>query len=136
MKKEGSFSPRKARVSMMINYSSQGISVMEIVCKQCEKTLCIDVCGRNAISKDSKTGALMISQWDCNGCGKCINACPNNAIFFPRGYKLPYLCDLCGGDPVCVKYCPTHALRYSTYDEIQREKRMSLMKQMEKIQVA
>ena len=36
---------------------------------------------------------------------------------------LPLICDLCDGDPACVKRCATGAIIYADRDAIAREKR-------------
>ena len=45
----------------------------------------------------------------CTLCEICITACPFGAIQLdPEGN--PLKCDLCGGDPLCVRHCPTRPL--------------------------
>lgn len=54
---------------------------------------------------DQRTGAIVIDEEKCIRCLACLEACPFEAIqVSPSGEMLK--CDLCGGDPVCVKYCP------------------------------
>ena len=40
----------------------------------------------------------------CTGCKLCIKACPFGAIQVGPNREI-LKCDLCGGDPECVKYC-------------------------------
>ena len=53
---------------------------------------------------------------DCTGCGACAKACPFNkegTVIRLNGESGIYVkCDLCGGDPKCVPFCPTKALEY------------------------
>jgi Fe-S-cluster-containing hydrogenase component 2 len=35
-----------------------------------------------------------------------------------RVKKVAVTCDLCGGDPTCVKFCPTGALLYLSSEEV------------------
>lgn len=132
MEKEGRFNPRRARIHILSIYPEPGVD-MPIVCLQCEDPLCADICGRDAIRRDERTGAVIIDRWDCNGCGKCVPHCPHNAITFYEGDKIPLLCDLCGGDPACVKYCPTQAIKYAFIEEVQRERRAEVMRRLERI---
>ena len=45
----------------------------------------------------------------CVLCQACVAACPiAGSLRVFEGELLK--CDLCGGDPQCVKYCPTDAL--------------------------
>ena len=34
--------------------------------------------------------------------------------------ELPLLCDLCDGDPQCVKHCPEQAIQYVPFDRVDR----------------
>ncbi len=54
---------------------------------------------------DAKTGAVIIDEDACTGCLDCADACPFDAIFVGPDNEV-LKCDLCGGDPICVKYCP------------------------------
>ena len=42
-------------------------------------------------------------------------------------------CDLCGGDPECVRFCPTDALRYESEDEWPAAQRQAYAAQMEEL---
>ena len=46
----------------------------------------------------------------CKGCGKCIKACPNNALQLVNGKSVvnPEICILCG---YCNPVCPEFAIR-------------------------
>ena len=71
---------------------------------------------------DEQTGARCINQEMCIGCKLCIEACgsyydPPRIAFDPeRGKAIK--CDLCGGDPQCVKWCSNGALKYITLSEM------------------
>ena len=48
----------------------------------------------------------MIDQDKCIQCMECVPGCPFDTVFVaPTGELLK--CDLCGGDPACVKACST-----------------------------
>jgi len=79
-----------------------------VVCQQCKERYCM-VCQQNAISI-GKNGQIIISHTVCNYCNKCVISCPIGAIeLFGETY---YVCDLCGGDPRCVKECTEDAIVY------------------------
>lgn len=80
------------------------------VCMQCEEAHCLKSCAFDAISRDSKTGAVLIDTNICNGCQACLVVCPVNGVFFDHEKDKAFKCDLCGGDPECVKFCSRSAL--------------------------
>jgi Fe-S-cluster-containing hydrogenase component 2 len=41
----------------------------------------------------------------------CQYACPFDAIRMHPSRHVAMICDLCGGDPQCVKYCVLGALK-------------------------
>ncbi len=71
---------------------------------------CIEACPADAI-KVGSTGAVLIDYNDCIACGSCGRACPFHVIWSDDGEKA-WKCDLCGGDPACVRYCKLEALEY------------------------
>lgn len=106
--KVGAYSPRKAHIAISIE--SEGLRAQPIVCIQCENAPCSYACPNNAIQRDEKTGSVVISEEKCNGCRMCVLACPIEAVYLDVETRKATKCDLCGGDPVCAKYCPTKAL--------------------------
>ncbi|MCD6330623.1 MAG: 4Fe-4S binding protein [Thermoplasmata archaeon] len=67
---------------------------------------CVDACKFDAMKVND--GIVYVDYENCVGCGACERACPLNAvwIFDKKAYK----CDLCGGEPQCVKFCSQNAL--------------------------
>jgi len=49
--------------------------------------------------------AVLVDREKCTGCGTCIRACPGNVPFLHPGDGKATICDLCDGDPECVKVC-------------------------------
>ena len=82
------------------------------LCRHCPRPACMNVCPEQAIVKDDDSGIVSINAEKCTACGLCLEACPWRipAIFPEEGYAM--LCDLCGGDPLCVKFCGSRALQY------------------------
>jgi len=81
------------------------------VCHQCGHALCIHVCPTGALYRDAKTNAVLLNREICSGCGECARACPFGAIA-TRPDGSPLVCDLCGGDPACVRGCSRNVLFY------------------------
>jgi len=84
------------------------------LCRQCDPAPCMEICPAGAIYRNEKNVAV-IDEWECNACGICNEVCPYGAIF--ADYKKPkkwtsVKCDLCQGDPLCAKNCPTSAIEW------------------------
>ena len=94
-----------------------------MVCQQCADAPCLEACPEEAISRDAKTDAVVVDQDLCIQCGSCVSACvigldavaseQKLAIRLDEDTQFPLKCDLCGGDPQCVKFCPTEALVFT-----------------------
>jgi len=74
-------------------------------CAQCEDYPCVNVCPTKALSISKKTGAVLVRTKACIACGKCIEACPGRIPHMHPRENYIVICDLCGGDPKCVKVC-------------------------------
>jgi Fe-S-cluster-containing dehydrogenase component len=48
----------------------------------------------------------------------CILACPFGAPSFDPIERVTMKCDLCGGDPECVKLCSSEALKFVRADKV------------------
>ena len=108
-KNEGGVSYERSRIRVYT--SPPGLDIL-IVCAQCQQAPCIEACPRKIISRDSQSGAVIIQEDVCNGCGVCIEVCPAGAIFMHPTREVAIKCQLCNGDPECVKLCPTEAIAY------------------------
>jgi len=76
------------------------------VCIQCAAAFCVQACPTAALSKLAETGAILVDEEKCIGCMVCKEACPYGAITLQSEEGSgPLICDLCGGDPECVKVC-------------------------------
>lgn len=87
------------------------------VCAQCTNAPCRHFCPAKVITRHEKTGAIVVEKELCIGCGLCVTACPNDAIFLDTGRGKAIKCELCGGDPLCVKKCPAEALQWISVEE-------------------
>lgn len=87
--------------------SKDGFGFDVAICHHCANPPpCAEVCPTDAFYYDPKTLAAIIDQSKCIQCMECVPACPFDTVFVaPSGELLK--CDLCGGDPACVKACST-----------------------------
>jgi len=100
---EGFFDLEKTRI--WVRKNAERAECAPKVCTQCEEAPCIASCPVDALSRNDKTGEIRLDREMCNGCQGCIPACPHSGIGFDDGCRVPLICDLCGGDPACVKFC-------------------------------
>jgi anaerobic carbon-monoxide dehydrogenase iron sulfur subunit len=99
-------------------------------CHQCNKPACIDACKFEALTKDDETGAIIINEDNCIGCRACIRECPFAAPSMHPSKKIVLICDLCGGDPECVKHCPEEAIQYTDVERADNLYRTIFVKEM------
>lgn len=88
------------------------------VCFQCLDPPCLRACPIAALQVDKQSGtyARVIDERVCIGCKKCLDVCDRYFALprprFDSDRDICIKCHLCFGDPKCVKYCPTGALRF------------------------
>ena len=104
------FNPLHSRISV-VSFERTGFS-FPAVCQQCSVAACMQVCPVGAISQDEATGAMNVNHGVCMRCKMCTIACPFGATFYDAKQDLIIKFDLCGGDPECVKLCPSGAISY------------------------
>jgi len=118
--KNGATSLSKSRLHI-IRHEGHSISKIDekddlifdmITCRHCDEPYCMQVCPTLAIERDNNTGAVVVAPDKCVGCRMCTVACPFGAISYDQVKKRVMKCDLCGGDPQCVKFCPSEALQF------------------------
>ena len=91
-------------------------------CTQCAEAWCMRVCPVEAITENPETGAKEVSDERCVGCKVCTIACPFGTINYVSDTSKVAKCDLCGGEPACVKVCPQDALFYVDADTTGHER--------------
>jgi TPP-dependent indolepyruvate ferredoxin oxidoreductase alpha subunit len=104
--KEKVFNPLKSRIrSVRIGQTFN----TAVTCKACKEAPCIIACQEKAITQN-ETGAILVDEEKCNGCGWCIEACEYGAVTLHPNTGKVIICDTCNGNPKCIPLCPESAL--------------------------
>jgi Fe-S-cluster-containing dehydrogenase component len=80
------------------------------VCDMTHDRVCVDSCPQDALVWDEAAGVVRFVQEECTDCGSCLDACSN--VHQDAVDRRIMICDLCGGDPLCVQWCPEGALTW------------------------
>jgi Fe-S-cluster-containing hydrogenase component 2 len=126
--------PEKSRIRIITSETEGNIIDIPINCLQCVEAPCQAICPTDAIYDSPATGAKLTNQDKCIGCSACVFACPFGATFVDRGKGISFRCDLCDGDPLCAKFCPTGCLKFLKIDEVSIRLRRSHMAEFLKFQ--
>lgn len=101
------FNPRLSNVTVF-HYEQEAITV-PLMCMQCDEASCVKVCPTRALTRNAQ-GVVVHDPERCLVCKLCVSACPlGNISYAPLVGKI-IKCDLCEGDPLCVKFCPSGAI--------------------------
>jgi len=118
----GIINPKYSRIEI---YKLQmGTKNIPIVCAQCNDALCMKICPTNAIYRDDELGRIAIDHYRCIGCKLCFVLCPFGCMYVGGKNENVYKCDLCDGDPMCVKFCQYDAIRYSEPEDLNYNKQI------------
>ena len=101
------------------------------VCIQCDEAPCIDKCPTDALVRDPQTNAVVVIAEKCNACGECETACPYGAIYLWD--SMAHKCDLCGGDPECVRFCAPGALCYEPQESWPESERQAYADRLQEL---
>ena len=105
-------------------FPDASIQYISAACMHCEDTPCVVGCPTGALTKDDRTGAVMVNKALCIGCHSCALACPFGVPRYDQDEKMQK-CNLCverveaGLEPAFVRVCPTGALKFESANKIQ-----------------
>lgn len=114
LKHHDEYNPTKSRIRTL--FFEEDAFYIPVTCLQCEDPWCGKVCPSEAITRDENTGIVSVSEMKCVGCEVCTLACPFGAMIFYSKDRCAEKCDLCGGEPECVKFCLREALEFREID--------------------
>ena len=124
--KEHECSTTKSRIRI-IRDEEFGNNLVSL-CIQCADAHCLESCAQGALSRVSETGVVLVDDELCNGCEACILACPISAISLDGEKNVVFKCDLCGGDPECIKVCSREALILNDVDLASQDRKNFMAK--------
>lgn len=107
----------RRKIQAVADEAAEGHSFnhFSMACNHCESPACMSVCPDSCITK-KPNGIVLINKTTCSGCGKCVTACPFDAIKINPITAKADKCDMCynrqlqGKTTICVSACPVQAL--------------------------
>jgi len=113
---DGISNPARSRIKVM-KWEAEGLYI-PMSCQQCQDAPCMNVCPVKAISRDEELGRIFVDYDVCIGCRSCVAVCPFGAMNFNIKDKQVFKCDLCDGDPQCVRFCEEKAIDFLEVDDV------------------
>jgi len=110
VKHDGASNPARSRIRIM-KWEMEG-TYIPISCQQCQDAPCMNVCPAGAIFRKEELDTVAIDQERCIGCRTCVAVCPFGAMSYNTTDKKVFKCDLCDGDPQCVRFCDIKCVEY------------------------
>jgi Fe-S-cluster-containing hydrogenase component 2 len=102
--------PMRSRIRV-IKWESEGIYV-PMACQQCEDAPCVNACPVKALTRNPEMERVEVDHEVCIGCRTCVSVCPFGAMHFVALDRKVVKCDLCDGDPQCVRFCEVRAVDF------------------------
>jgi carbon-monoxide dehydrogenase iron sulfur subunit len=113
---DGMSNPDRSRIKVM-KWEAEGLYI-PMSCQQCEDAPCMNVCPVKAIYRDHDINRVMVDYDKCIGCRSCVTVCPFGAMSFNAIDGRVFKCDVCDGDPQCVRFCEEKAVDYVDASEV------------------
>mgnify|MGYP001027956800 CR=1 FL=1 len=95
------------------------ISYVFVPCQHCANAPCIKACPLEDTLYRRDDGLVIIDPKKCNGCKKCISACPYKAIYFNDALNITQKCTGCAHlldrgwkEPRCTDVCAHGAIKF------------------------
>lgn len=127
---DGVSNPMRSRIRVM-KWEHEGIYV-PMSCQQCEDAPCMNVCPVKAISRDEDMQYVKVDHDVCIGCRSCVAVCPFGAMSFNTKDKKVFKCDLCEGDPQCVRFCDRKAVDFVEAGDVSIDKKRNAAERVTK----
>jgi len=131
VKNTGVSNPARSRINV-IKWESEGF-FFPMVCQQCQSPACLAVCPKDAIAKDEKLGRVVVDYNLCIGCQLCVTACPFGCMSIDTVENTVIKCELCDGEPECVKFCDPKAIDYIEADVVTLKKKRAAVEKFSEL---
>jgi Fe-S-cluster-containing dehydrogenase component len=105
---------------------------LPVVCMHCDSPTCAEVCPADAIKRTPDGVVQTALKPRCIACNNCVLACPFGVPKMNVGYELMMKCDMCydrtstGRSPMCTTVCPSRALHFGTWEEMEASRPRSM----------
>jgi anaerobic carbon-monoxide dehydrogenase iron sulfur subunit len=131
LRNTGAANPKRSRIRIA---SREPAIDIPVPCMQCTNEPCVKACPVGAFKSHKRFQFHVVDEEKCIGCGLCVDACPFGAINLDPVKAVAIRCDLCNGNPWCVKYCPVSVLAMTTEAAVAQGKRDELLARLVKIE--
>jgi len=94
-----------------------------LLCMQCEAPPCVESCPIPGAIYKREDGIILVDEGKCDGCKRCIQACPYDAIYFRGDKGVVDKCTFCyeqidyGLMPECVRTCASDAMFFGDLED-------------------
>jgi carbon-monoxide dehydrogenase iron sulfur subunit len=100
--------------------------VTTLTCVHCETPVCVQICPQRALKRDPRTNAVVLVEERCIGCRMCLQVCPFGNIYMDPGKRIVHKCNLCEGEPQCIRFCMTKALDFVEIKDLPLKRRRAV----------
>ncbi len=124
----------KGHSMIHLEYVDRAVSpqTLPVVCMHCDSPTCAEVCPADAIKRTADGVVQTARKPRCIACNNCVLACPFGVPKMNSNFELMMKCDMCydrtsvNKNPMCATVCPSRALHFGTWDEMEELRPRSL----------
>ncbi len=118
---DGISNPIRSRIRVM-KWEQEGVYI-PMACQQCKDAPCLHGCPVGAISRDDDKALVAVDPEVCIGCRTCVSVCPFGGMSYNHIDNKVIKCDLCDGDPQCVRFCDVKAVEFVEAADVSIDKK-------------